>query len=672
MSFTSSCRSINVFGAFAVALLSVAAPLSAQSNSATSEWTQYVPADARLYVEFRDLAKSRQYLQRAGIWSAIRRLGDSVSDNTRSQPWQQRTEELLSLTIEQTITVIIGTRTALIATDPLHWDRGVVMAEVGNAAIVPHLLKRWRAVLREPVGVVSRYELPTGLLVAHRGRLLLFGPSSDDDGLWSRTVLLLAGRGGPALAASKEFAEMSGELPADFDGLMYVKGKPLDRFLGQRDGLAASDAVLLAAIQVKSENISVELRTRPAPTAAPSRSASQPVAPLMPDDSLFVWSGRIDLAGFLRPNATSQPDNRFGLSDILPRAIGLLADFGRATIDALGDRAVIVVGRDSPDGDGGFEQPTIALVLETRTPFEAGSAMDGIVMLAWQWAVSNSPGLEQSVKPSFDRKQVDDVEIHTFPLGTMLARRTKCPFFKRLDLSWCAFDHWLVVSTSLRHAERIVVSIRGRAPRIQDDRALRRTGASVADDSDWLFLRGTAVASMLRSWLTYLRAHQPATLDARFWADWAARRIEKERRFGIGVRPVPNRPGEVEIVEVSPNSFADGWLRRGDTILSVDGKPLPSSRPAQEIAERFRAVPGRSGFALGIRRSGHEMTIGVPVEPSPLAYPERFDPISAIRLTIELSEHIETLTIQRRVTTNDRFSARILICWSDANSAESK
>ncbi len=624
-----------------------------------------------MYVEFRDLAKSRQYLQRAGIWPAIRKLGGDSNDHQKMQAWQQRTEELLSLTIEQTITVLIGTRTALIATDPMRWDRGVVLAEVGNVAIVPQLLKRWRAVAREPVGAVSRYELPTGLLVAHRDRLLLFGPASDDDGLWSRTVLLLAGRGGPTLASAPEFVQMSGDLPADFDGLVYVKGKPLDRYLSAPSAAANADAVLLATVKVKSEDLSVELRTRPALTAVPIRATSQPVAPLMPDDSLLVWSGRIDVADLLRPSATTQAADRFGLSDILPRAIGLLADFGKATIDALADRAVIAVGRTPTVGSADFEQPAIALVLETRLPFEAGSAMDGIVMLAWQWAVSNSPGLEQEIKPSFDRKRVGDVEIHTFPLGAMLARRTKCPFFIRLDLSWCAVGHWLVVSTSKDHAERIVNSIQGRALRLRDDRSLRQSAATIVDDTDWMFVRGTAVASMLRSWLDYLRLHQPAALEPKFWADWAARRIEKERRFGAGVRAIPNRPGEAEVVEIVPHSFADGWLKLGDVIVSVEGKSLATSRPAQEIADAFHGAPGRPTLSLGIRRSGRSMTIGIPVDPSPLTNPERFDPISAIRLAIELAEHVDTLTVQRRGTPGDRFSARILICWSEKNSPES-
>jgi len=616
-----------------------------------------------MYVEFRDLSKSRLYLQQAGIWTAIRRLGGATSDKSASQAWQQRTEELLSLTIEQTITVLIGTRTALIATDPTKWDRGVVLAEVGNTSIVPQLLKRWHAIAREPVGAVSRYELPKGLLVAHRDRLLLFGPVSDDDGLWSRTVLLMAGRGGPTLASLPDFTEMSGDLPADFDGMIYLKGKPLERFLGSSKG----GGLLLAAMKVNADDLTVEVRTRPAPARKPLRPSTQPAAPLMPADSIVVWSGRIDLASQLRPPTTSNASERSDLFDVLPRALGLLAEFGRKAIDAIADRAVVVIGRDSPDTGDGFQQPTIALVLDTALANDAASTLDAIVMLAWQWAVSNSPELEQSAKPTIAQKSSGDVEVHSFPLGALLARRTKCPFFERLDLSWCAVDHWLVISTSLRHAERIVASLRGRSPRIGDARALRNAAPTIDADADWMFVRGAELASMLQSWLDYLRTHEPKALEPEFWADWAARRIAKERRFGIGVRAVPDRPGEVEVVEIARRSFADGWLKPGDIIISAEGKPLTTTQPAQELADRFRASPSRATFQIGIRRLGRSMTIGVPVDPLPISNPERFDPIAAVRLAIELSEHVETLTALRMATPDDRFSARIRISWSRRN-----
>src|SRR5262249_26440370 len=150
----------------------------------------------------------------------------------------------------------------------------------------------------------ARYKLPSGLLLAHRDRTLLFGPLEDDAGLWSRTVLLLAGRGGPNLPGVSDFPELGRDISVGFEGLLYLNSPLLCGLVGEP---AHGDTLtMLAFMDVANDELSVDVRTRPVTihTAPPT---TQPVARLLPADAIFVWTGALDIAGFLRPSPTSKP-----------------------------------------------------------------------------------------------------------------------------------------------------------------------------------------------------------------------------------------------------------------------------------------------------------------------------------------------------------------------------
>ena len=61
-------------------------PASAPAAPVLSDWLNFVPGDARLYVELRDLAGMRKTFQRLGIWDALRRMEGDTSAPAQALP----------------------------------------------------------------------------------------------------------------------------------------------------------------------------------------------------------------------------------------------------------------------------------------------------------------------------------------------------------------------------------------------------------------------------------------------------------------------------------------------------------------------------------------------------------------------------------------------------------
>lgn len=628
-----------------------------------ADWTALVPADVRLYVEFRDLSITRHRLQRAGLWQAIRRFGDAAEPDVDEPPWQTRTVELLGMSAEDAITRVLGVRTALAAVDPRRWDRGVVLAELGDEGLLPPLLQKWRAVPLESVGTVARFRLPTGLLLAQRGPTLLFGPQTDDNSLWSRSVLLLAGRGGPNLAEEPDFRALTADLPADSHGLIYVSGPWLDEWCTRPPG--APPPVFAAAMDAEAEGVAMEVRTRSLvpTTTAPADAGAAGLS--LPADSMLVWSGMLDWSSVLGPLMTSTaPADAEGLTRTLRKAFELLEDFGRRGARSLDRRVTLVVGRLPAAGAEDFEQPTLALLLDVEDENAVSGTVDGLMVLSWTWLTTHWSDSQATEPGDYETSEREGASVRRLPLGRLLAERTRCPFFQRLEIAWTVTDGRLIVATSARQLERILAARRGRAPRLSDDKTLAARPPPDWQGANWMLVRGRPAAAMLDSWLQFAERREPRVMEAGFWEDWARRRIAARTRLGVGLRDAPGGKAEALVVEVSPDSPAREFIRAGDVILSAAGRPLPTTRPARAVAERYQSGSS-AGFPLRIRRDTQEYTINLPVAAAAQRLdPHHFDPVSAIRVVAELLRHTDSMTVWTRTPGPDRTDARVRLRWS--------
>lgn len=625
-----------------------------------ADWSRIVPGDARFYVEMRDLAEIRALWQGLGIWQTVRELTERDTHPT-SQPWQRRTEELLGLGPEDAISRLLGHRSALIASESSHWNGGVVLAELQSAPDLEPLLKDWDAKQLADEGPVKRYQLGGGILLAVLDQTLVLGPADDPDGLWGRTVLLLAGRRGPSLAARSDYSALRSRLSANPQGLLYAAWR--------RDDSAAFNGCtrLLAAAQVSPSEINCELHgQRPAARVDEHPLVVSDLAAL-PAATLAVWAGPVDLEDLIR----RRDEGRFGAPETLvgfflePLAAGQSA--ADSPIAQLGPTGQLVIALDPAAADLEFNLPAFTLIVKTKKRGALVDHLDGLfgilaAVLQYMTAEPDQTQPENAVK----RKNCEDVDLHSVEIGPSLERKLKLPFLSKVEVAWAYFDDALLLSTSRMHAEQIIRARRRKAPRLDDspDAAGMLPPTGGRDDlAECLYLRGSDLSSMLANWLDYLGKHQPQALGPEWWQTWAGDQLHQRDKLGIALQADPANPRRALVAEVEDGSPAAGQLHAGDRITGAAGAPLASSQPAQEAARRYQERGNAAEFTFEVIRNEKTIRVTIPVSPAPANGLANFDPVRALRQIATLSRHADAVAIWRFVARKDRFDARVRVRW---------
>lgn len=651
------------------ALPVMAAPLIAAPPEPMSDWTERVPSDVRLYVEFRNLSVIRHHLRRAGLWQIVRDLGESAMPRTTTRPWQQRTEQLLGMTSEQAVVRLLGLRTALLTTDPLEWDQGLVLAEVGDEELIRRLLQRWKATALDPMGPVERHRVPGGLLVAHRGRTLLFGPERDERGLWLRTVLLMAGKGGTSLAEEPAFRGLMADVREGFDGLAYV------RFTDSgpattRPSLDRSRAVL-ARLEFRANEMHCEFRARdPSLPAAEIWSQGSLIA-TAPADVVFAWSGPFDASAWLgaaRGAAPKRPAPAIA-SLVRPLLTGLARGRAESVSGGFGTSVTLVVSRIEAQDSNAFDRAQAAVLFEHETPAEVVSLLDDVVQLGAWWLTPTSGPDAPTTRPTIQiRRVAERAEVHSIDVGALLAARTSCPFFANMELCWAADGDTFLVATDRRYLASVIRAMRREVPYLAEQEGITQLFPDASTTVDWLMLRGRPTAAMLRSWLAHLERSRPDVLKPDFWRDWARQRMTHQARLGLGLRDSAV-PGEAIVAEVAANSPAARFLEVGDVIVAVDGRPLDSEGAARSVRERFLEALPRGRIVFGVQRGETRFNFTIPL-PSPLlADPDSFDPIAAVRFLIALLDRVDSVAAWRRASGEGGFRADLRVRWGHSSAA---
>ncbi len=638
-----------------------------------ADWTRIVPSGVRLYVEFRDLSVMRHRLRRVGIWDTIRALGEPPSDVPLARrPWQQRTEQLLGMSAEEAVIKVLGLRTALVAADPYHWEAGLVLAQVGDAAMVPRFLAAWNAEPRGAVGAARLYGLSGGLQLAVRDRTLLFGPQRDDEALFTRTTLLLAGQAGAPLADDPAFVRLRRDLPAQFDGLAYFAGPerngPTAPEPRTAPGLraspserkAASDA-LLAVLTVRAEDVRIEVRSGAA--GRDFSPHSPPFAGPLPPGVVAAWGGTFD-AGSFRARTGAAPSGLFSLRTIAEMLLSEASGPDHPP-GLLGPRAALLLSRAPREPARGFETPGLVFLLETARPDDALNLADAGADLLRGWCSIVAGESEPLPLSRYRLRGTPPVEARRISLGAALSRRTRCPLFADLDLHWAAIDSWLAVSTTRSGLEDVAAVLQGGSARLDRNGAPPEIAvAARGPRRDWMLVRGAALAEVLQSWLDYLDRIDSPIRSRDYWRQWARRRGEERRRLGVSVRPAEPPAAAARVVEVSVDSPAWALIAPGDLVVAADGHPLSGKQPADDLARRFRGRSDPGRFVLTVRRDDESLDVAIPLKVA-AAPPADLDPFAALRTLVELARRIDSLTIVRTVE-GPQLRTSIAVRWVNA------
>ncbi|HVP12711.1 MAG TPA: hypothetical protein VMV94_16155 [Phycisphaerae bacterium] len=653
----------------ACALAAMAEPTPSPSDE-TSDWLKFVPGDAHFYVELRDLASIRRQFQRLGIWTTVRDLTERTGSGATTQPWQRTTEEYLHLSSETAIHFFLGRRTALIATESGQWQNGVILAELLKGSDLRPWLRRWRANSLTDEGPVHRYELPGGILLAVADRTLAFGPAGDPEGLWGRTVLLLAGRRGPTLAGRSEFAALRSRLSASYPVVLYVVWP-------EHDPTAIQGCTrLLAGASVTESGITCELRGQRAAHEEAEPPLNVSVLRMLPASTVAVRAGSFDF-----DQLTDGAQGKVSPKDKTLLTLFLQGSFedeksSDETIADLGPGCVVVLGQDRPKETPGFDMPAVTAICQTRGGAIYVQRLDRTIQFLARLLARLTLPPEKTTEPiSVEVTECEGVPLHHLRIGPILSARAGLTFLDGVDVCWALLDERLVLSSSLAQAEEIVRAARGKATTLADSSDVKEL-LPAADESsqvvEWWFARGSVVADMVSTWLAYLERKQPEAMRPEWWQEWASERLVRRTPLGIGLATDPNDPHRAVVKEVAGRSLAMRFLKVGDIVVGAAGSPLTTSQPAQEVADRYADRGDARVFPMQIIRGGRTMALRIPVPPTQELDLQGFDPVRSLKQLMTLSSHARTATVWRYAIAPDRFDARIQIHWEPVKTPTSQ
>ncbi len=635
---------------------------AAAASGVSTDWLRLVPGDAGFYAEIRDLNGIRRQFFELGIWQAVRDLSERDPARATSRPWQQRTAEVLGLSPEAMISLVLGRRAALIATHSGKWQEGVVLAEMNQPSDLAPLLRRWGARPQSNEGPVQRYVLRGGIMLAVLDRTVAFSPAGDPDGLWGRTVLLMAGRRGPSLAARSEFAGLRARLSREYPGLLYVVWPPGDPHA------VGGCTRLVVGVAVEPEGIRCELRGHRDEPATEQIVVPAAAIGSLPADSMWVWSTGLDFTALAR-RVESRESAR--PASIAPWFFGALAggeeEGGENLLTGLGPAVTLVGSTDKTVSSSRLVVPAFSVLVQTRREGPYVERLDPVIELLGQILVMITTAEGQATTDlAITRSKAEGVELHSIAIGPALAKRTGLSFLSALTPCWAVFDERLVLSTSRQHVAEIVRAARRKIPRLDDaGRFAGLPGRDVSEPpiAEWFMLRGSAASQMCASWLRYVRTQHPQAMEPAWWNTWVAQRIERRTRLGLALADQGEGQPAAVVREILDDSPAQSHLRVGDVIVAAGGRPLATSRPAADVAERYRGRGRATHFELEVLRDGERRTVRIPVTPAMEFSAADFDPIRAMEQLIALSQRAETVTVCRYATEPARFDARIDIAW---------
>lgn len=624
-------------------------PPTATPPAARADWLKWAPGDTRLFLEFRNLSEVRSVFRTRGIWEAVQQFGTTAST---TQPWQLHAERSLGLTPDQAIDELLGVRSALLAVDPARWEVGVVIAELPPQSDVRTVLRRWRAREEKTDGPVQRYTLPGGLGLAVRGRVLLFGPTADPDGLWDRSAALLADRAGPTLAGRADVAALRADAAKEYSCLIYTSWTDADNADDPRTNR------LLVTANVTSEGIECELHGNVRPGEGAAAVWTPEELAKLPGDAAFLWARSYTPEDFHRWMATEDAPLTSLSSVLFYTFITKQAD-RRALAKSLGPRVTWIGDVPPSRVRGEAVVPAVSIICESRDADALTQRVGTGMELLTGFLDLVSGTLSTPEASPIQTEVVDNQTLHWVDWGGKLEKRLGLAAMSTVQPCWFTVDGQWVMSSTRTLAKKLLEA--RSEPSAKARQKWFESFASKSPITDYFRVDGQKIAALIQGWDGHLSRTQPEMLTPTYWKEWADRRLEERRRLGIALKAAPDQSGAL-VVDVEPGSPAEARLEPGDIIIEASGRPTATSRPAQVVAEAFERSRESGAFSLVYIRGGEKHSIVIPLPRMP-TFAEGFDPVATLRRLAALAARIESVSVIGRMGPGPRVEARGQLRW---------
>lgn len=619
---------------------------------------EYIPVDAQLFLEVRDVASLSRTPAGAVLgdvlaWAMSQvQAGAPDTQPARGRGWRQLFVNALGLQNDRIADYLLSGRLAIAADSWSELGSAVLVAEPANPAGVEALLQARMGA--GPQGRrVRRYRLGTEVAVATDGKVVVVGRPKSEADLCARTVKLLESDRGLCLSDLAEFRERVAEVPRASQIVCYVgtnlrRANEGDSGISERLLLGPPLRCAVLAIQVAQKGLVVETAGR---RAVPLETLPTPHDPpidvllFLPSSAVAAWTYPINYVNELRSLQASNPQG------VIPFYLNLLQ--WRMKPDALqhgllrhlvGD-TVFMIGQVTVRPRSGLNDaqtllmPTIALSVAADDPDAVEATLEELAgnvlrLVNLQSAPESGVTVHKEALTDADESTL----LRCIPLAALFPPGALRELMGSLELSWAVADRRLVVGTHRETVRQIVLANRGEAPLMPADAIQAAVGRERLPGRlpDTMFVAQPGAASeIMESCLQYIARNHPEMQQPQWWRQ--LRRQYGASQVQLGIRPmVGAAAGMVEVADTLPNWPAYGRLQKGDRITAVDGRKLDAERTLQSLRDALVRRPRDEKVRLSVIRQGRAIEIEVPM-PMSSSPADHVHPLALLKEISDLS-----------------------------------
>jgi hypothetical protein len=609
----------------ALVVLFATTPLLAQSppvekdKSTKAPMARYVPATAKLFVEFRRPREVDETLRQAPAWRLWSAAAAGTINPKKTTDVRTALIDFLGPDSTTNVDEMMKAEIGLIAPSYPDLSSAVWFARLPN----PNVLDRWfpRECRQDTAGpgADSFFRMTDGMIVGVREGIVAMARRSEGSHLVRELFRLMVGGDGESLENSPGYRDLVRYLPGKAIAVAYWARKtagPDDEGVWSR----LWPPVERAAVGMSAGDGRIDLAIRGAlSTPCPHRAlAPHAVDRLMKLPATTVAA----LATTLDVNRPSEATARDRSSDLWVRALALLGDLRSAATDPahplpkLGPHVILAWDQDLSAAGAA---PQLALLVETTDARGLDREFEAIIESFVGGEVRTDSTADSAAAPTVTRTthfgvSIGQASLKGFMEGFLSPVANPAG---EVELSWAAHGEWFLVALRREQIERILDAQFGLVPTLANIREVKALRKRQASNASILLLQPDLASDVLQRLVLAGDAPHPTKLDPSLFADSALAEAVRGGRLGIGMQ-VEQEPGTVVVARVYPDTAADGRLRPDDRIIGVDGRLLDLTSPNADLRRRWAEPPPSAGHTLRVQRD--DTTIDVVLkrdEPEP-------------------------------------------------------